>query len=353
MLINNPFKYKSAMKRVLYNIVGLMVLSTIILLSLNYVADKPNTSKNGFERKPLVNSFVKEAELFLPKEVTYISNLNADTVFLQTRTPGLIYFTSDFKNVDTVRVDIPGDIKADKVFYSKIAYPYVYILFGNRKKALIANLINNTRTVLNVPVPGPFKTPVWIDDHTIILRCIDTITYNAAFYKIDLFAGTSEVEKNLSKPLGDAGFTQDGLLRQDNLSGDLCYMEFYTNSITIFDTCLQKLDIKSHTIDTVTVAGMRIRTSATNITHSEPPKVINGLSAVNDGRLFVRSYLKADNDMGLSGVVPIDRYNLIKGNYEGTYYLTDVDRKRLTSFEVKDETMYCLFENKIIKMTIK
>lgn len=340
------------MKQRLIIIGVLTVLAVGTLYALNISSDASGSQKNGFIRQ-----FVSEvslpvyAELAVPAQVIGICAIYGDTVFLQTRTPGLIYYTSDFKRLDTIRLQIPPIPKMQSLFFTEVQYPVVYIIGGNARKVIRGNVLKGAMDILDVNTPGSFSHPVFLSDHEMVVRCIDSVTYDALFYKVDLISGSAIREQGISEHLGDAGFIHDGMLGFDITNKQLAYVDYYSNNVTMLDESLHLLK-KFNTIDTHSVSGMVVHKGKGSITNKLPPRMVNGINAISEGTLYVMSRLKGDNETDMETVIPIDRYNTSTGEYVGSFYLPFGKKQMPLDFIIKGNALYVLTSSKLIQLDV-
>jgi len=342
------------MRRPLYIICGLVLAAFLLLFSLNAAIDKPNKYKNGFNRNITTNALQIDKEIPLPGDASTICNVTNETVYLQSEKAGVVYFTKDFKRMDTLRLAVSVVPALRHPFFTIVHFPNVFILDVNGRRLVKGNFQTGGSSAIALQTPGPDSKPVWLSDRKIVVRCVDTATLDALFYKIDPLEGNAAIEKNVSERLGDAGFINDGTLLYDAKLQQLVFVNYYSNRISVFDTNLALLN-RYHTIDTVTRAGVSLSISKQGIksvTHKKPPRMINGPTSVYDAVLYVRSYLKGDNEQEFDNNIPIDRYSLTSGKYIGSIYLPYQSREKLESFMVTDKYLYALFRNKLVRMKI-
>lgn len=327
----------------------LMLLATGTLFALHFSSERPNQQKNGFERRIISNAVQPVSEMKLPRDVMSICNVDNNTVYLQTTDPGKIYYTSDLKRLDTLRLKLPYIPKLQRNVHVEVHYPMVYIMAGNARKVITGHIQSDEYQLIDVPTPGSFAKPVLINPNEMIVRCIDTNSLDALFYKINLSNGSVVPEQGISERLGDAGFAHDGLLLYDKNANKLAYVHYYSNSICLFDTSLQPVG-RYHTIDTTLIPGISLRINSEgtkSVTTDAPPQMINGAGVLTGGVLYVRSYLQGDDETDFAGKLPIDRYSMETGQYLGSYYLPYPRKWVLRDLVANDEVIYLLFKDRL------
>jgi len=80
----------------------------------------------------------------------------------------------------------------------------------------------------------------------------------------------------------------------------------------------------------------------------------NYFISVSNGLLYVISKLKADNEDGQAFEYNsvIDKYSITDGSYRGSFYLLSVNKNKLKSFKVFNNTCVILYEGQVIKYRI-
>ncbi|MBW8683738.1 hypothetical protein [Chitinophaga rhizophila] len=147
------------------------------------------------------------------------------------------------------------------------------------------------------------------------------------------------------------------LLTESNLSGSgtllydlrhltLAFVHHFSNSITIFDTAFCLLPTV-HTIDTFTryrANYLAHNQSAGNSILYKPGgnwMMINYLSQVYEGKIYVNSLVKADNETLIKNKhnTVIDVYDLLSGNYIESFYIPLRNGEALNSFNVSGKRL--------------
>lgn len=321
----------------------LTFLAVSMLYGLKTVNDSPNSKKNGFTRKRINDWHVLGRELKVPNDVKDICYIGNDTIYLQSRRPELIYLVVSFTKVDTIRLDLPVHLRKLQSFTSSIDYPFVYIISERERKIISYNLQNKNVKITGLSIPGPIIKSVYLSEGNFVGICIDTTSNNTLFYKANVLNGKIDLQNNIIEGLGDGGMVHQGSLTYDNTEEKIGFVEYYSNNIAIISTAL-KIENRYHTIDTTNLSTMHIRISPSGITSRVPPILINGLTASINGAIYVRSYLKADNDKNNDGKIPIDQYDIRSGEYAGTSYIHAAGRG-LSDFLLNENLMYVLYND--------
>lgn len=154
----------------------------------------------------------------------------------------------------------------------------------------------------------------------------------------------------------DGIFDTDGMLRYDRTTRSFIYVHLYRNEIIVCDSAM-KLRFRSKTIDTVGRASIRLtKTNNENIrTFASRPLVVNKTAAVFNGLLFVNSQLPGqyEDDLMWKTSSIIDVYDLSNGAYRSSFYIDNVQRKKLDSFIIRNGCLYALIGNHLVSYSLK
>ncbi|PWV48806.1 hypothetical protein [Chitinophaga sp. S165] len=295
-----------------------------------------NRTFNPGVRLQLVKSVPVESSL-------YIAGLSNGNIYFHTSDPYKIFYTDTTLNLlKTIVLPIDTAISPylTNGFSTAVRYPAVFIFAYNVASILIYNLQDGKQAV--VPTPGNYNNAVQISDSAFMLKYFTGDSTDQSFCKLNIF--TTQVTKNtqLTEDLSSGG-----MLLYNEQNAACYYVHNYNNRITIFDTAFNS-GRTAHTIDTFTQS--QIQYLSKNRTNSDDmlykPKggrmLINYLSQLYDGRLYVNSVIKADNETVLTdkNETAIDIYNANMDKYLESFHLPVPHKQHLKSF--------CIFNRKIL-----
>lgn len=307
------------MKSKFYIILGLSLLAIMILSTLNATMKRPNKEVNGFKRKYLSLQVSEVARTGLDFNAREISSVENDSIFIAGPIPGEVYlYTQLLEKSERIKVTLPTVFKLAPVFYTSVDYPYLTILGGAARCIIHCNLKDKTCKITNINTAG-FANAIAITDNSFIIRTTDS-DHNSLFKKIMLPENKVLTEENISDKLGDGGFTYDGKLSYDPISNKLVFVSFYNNNLCCFDTSLHPI-YKGHTIDTFRSSQTSLRKTKTSITFSKPPIGYNKYNYAFNGTLYVKSSLRADNELSRDDQTVIDTYSIPDGRYLGSFFI--------------------------------
>ena len=331
-----------------------MLLATLIINALIFFAGGFTANNNGFNRKIENVSLPRISWIKKPQNITSISTVTKDHIYFQTTIPGkLIIVDHHLTDPQCVSIPYPSDQKTASLFYTIIDSPGIYLLAGNKGTIAHANLHNKTFYNYSFKLPV-FTRTVFIPPATFIIRGYETssIKPDQVFMKINTASSLLQREKNLSEKKRDAGITTDGLLQYDSSVHLLIYTFFYSNNIICFDTSLQ-LIYKAHTIDTTNAYQIQTGSIGTEtekvFTNTMPSRIVNWESDVSDGKLYINSWMKADNESipQFNNNSVIDVYDIISGAYKKSFYVPFFRGEKMESFKVYKNEVIAIYKDYI------
>ncbi len=191
-----------------------------------------------------------------------------------------------------------------------------------------------------------------IDSFQLAVRFMKPVTGENVIGIIDLtdtlksHFNVSLLEKQL-----DGIFDTDGYLHYDRKLNKVVYLYRYRNQYIVTYPTLD-LDFKGNTIDTIAHAKIKIKKvkNSNMTTYSEPPLVVNRLSALDAGRLFVNSTLpgKFEKDKLWKKASIIDVYDLNTKTYQSSFPIYHIGKYRLGSFIVSGNKLFAIIGNHIV-----
>ncbi|WP_162796014.1 hypothetical protein [Pedobacter nanyangensis] len=328
------------MKNRIFVLVGLTVAAFAILLALGTNVSNKTRHKNGFSRSIIHLSPTLTTELPFIDEVRNVCGSYDEWIFIETATVGKLYkFSSQSHTLDTVIIPMPKIAGFAHAFSTEVLYPFVYINSSYARCQIRYNLLNAQVDTMQL-LTGGFTNAVMLHNGDVVVKAIDTPSFNSKFKKVAAASRQILVEKNLSPELGDAGITLDGKLSYDPSLGLLVYVCYYNNQITCFDTTLKKV-YNSRTIDTVKFSPVGLKKTSSYVSFAKPPFTINAYSTVAAGRLYVKSLLNADDETTDNDHTVIDVYSVTDGRYSGSFYLPK-PKKQVPLFKIYNDRVIVL-----------
>lgn len=149
----------------------------------------------------------------------------------------------------------------------------------------------------------------------------------------------------------DGIFDTDGMLHYDKKIDRAVYVYYYRNQFIVATPDMQ-LDYRGNTIDTVSRANIKlVKVGKGNMkTLAEPPLMVNKISAVDDGLLFVNSTLPGqyESDYLWKAASIVDVYRLSDGSYQSSFPIYHKQNKRMGSMLVHNHRLYAMIGTELV-----
>lgn len=337
------------------HIVSGICLSVFVLMGImNFTVQKPNSIKNGFERKFMDNALTKTGELNFRELVKDIAEVTDSFVYTVTDNPyRLLQYNRLNQTTQEFKLAIPKYEQLLSNFTMQVNYPRVYIIGSNIPGIIAYNLL--THEYEEYKLPKPFsRNVVQISKGTFVLRIYDSTNKNQYLKKLEMLTGSEINSFGIIEQRGDAGFSTAGQLTYDSLTATIVYTHFYSNRVYFIDTNLHLIR-EGKTIDTFRSyqAKGRVNNDGGRIFYgySAPPIILNLYAFSNEGFHYVLSNVQADNQKqrGKS----IDVYKIPESEYIGTYELPEVQKRSIVNFKIFRNELFAAHDSVISVFQIK
>lgn len=351
----NKFYNKPAAILIYILIAAGLLIFTLVLVRGDFIPQK-----NGFSRKVIQKAIHVLGKIENKNKFLSIAGYRGYTIYLATREPNkLIMVDGTLSKQHVLSLDIPNSPKLNSRFEIEIDSSGIRLFAGN-VPALYYFKLDGTlfKTINNLP--GVFTRSISVNQASVILRIIQKRgnQFDAVFAKYNSFHNKLTYEQGISAWHGDLGFSTDGLLCFDKLTSLALYIELFSNKVTAIDTNLT-LIYKTHTIDTISVNQANYNSmklgNKTEFTNTSPKRLVNSESCVDEGRLFVKSNLQADNETDdvFSNNAVVDIYSVKNSSYGGSFYIPDDNGKKVLRFRVFRNLLIAIYEHHVITYQLR
>lgn len=307
-----------------------------------------NTSgPGGFRRRLLPGSVTVTAVLPNSYRMLAIAGETAGRLYFSASTPDRLLTTDEkLRYPLLVQPPLPPAKKLTGNFSYKVTEGRLWLFAGN-VPAVYRYRLHPLALERKILLPAIFTGAVMTGQGGILFRILETNHRGADAVFAVYHPSTKNLgyEQAISERRGDLGFSSDGMLRYDALTGRSVYIEFYRNRLLCLDTGL-RLRYRGHTIDTVRTNRATYSRFRTVFGNSSPKLLVNADAAANGGRLFVRSAIAADHDP-VSGC-PIDIYTINNGKYLGSLSLPLDNGSAPLHFSVSRDQLMAVYPARII-----
>lgn len=346
-------------KKILFAILGTVVLSSGILASIIFMSNKPNDTSNGFNRtflKAKVNPINKMKAL---EPIFRVCGFTNNTLFFLTKHPSRLIST-DYSLAKQTVVNLSIDVSPQVMAAYDIIVdsPYINIYSGNLSLQITRGITDTT--ILTKKFHTPLFTRVTsISSSSLAIRGFDTTQTKQLFKKIDRNSGNIIKESAVFSEKNDAGFSTDGMLFYDSINYNLIYVPYYQNGFACLDTNLN-LRYMGNTIDTMysnsitTHSMINTQKKSGSLMPTTPLKRINRECTIGNGNLYILSTLKADNEIisDFSENSVIDIYTIGSGSYIGSFYIPHLYNTTPKSIRIIDDILVAVYPEYVATFNI-
>lgn len=190
-----------------------------------------------------------------------------------------------------------------------------------------------------------FSSQVYIDSSTVVYRTrkqnyegilgLTTFGHNRI----------TKVNPDLLQKQVDGIFDTDGVLMNDPVTNKILYMYYYRNQYIIADRNLNLVS-RGKTIDTISKAQIKVafNSNRNETKMSAPPLIVNKNGNAYNGLLFINAALigKFEDAKMWNQASMIDVYDTSTKSYVQSFYVYNIDGKKLGRYMIDGENFYGL-----------
>ncbi|ACU59760.1 hypothetical protein [Chitinophaga pinensis] len=333
----------------LFAVLLLTLLTGGIMFLLVSNSRKPLDIKHGFNRT-FNNNKVKLLASAIVPHILFVAGNSDSVIYFHSDSPSFItYADTGLHQLQTIPLPLDS-VKAGMAngFSIYVHYPDAFVYAYNMARIFRYNI--PAKRLTQTHTPGSYTGAVQISDSSFMLRYFTGNDTDQGFCLLNLYTATYHTNSLLT----ETDLSSSGNLLYDIHNAQCVYVRQFSNNILLFDTSLQQLT-PAHTIDTFTQSrGEYISHNKTGSKDTlYKPKgdrmLINYLSQVYDGKLYVNSLLKADNETMATDQreTTIDVYEARSGQYLESFYVPLGNMKRLNSFRVMGKRLVVTYNDRI------
>ncbi|HUH34294.1 MAG TPA: MauE/DoxX family redox-associated membrane protein [Moheibacter sp.] len=335
----------------------LATLSSAVVMVLFFSSEHIIKKENPFIRSfpPHIIEFEKQIEL--KNNSYYFAGLTDSVIFLGNYLSPLnaLELHNSFHKLKEIRLEPEESNFKFRAVQLRVFTPN-FFLFDGSVPCFYVGEIENKRAKLKVEDEPYFTIAEPIDENTIVFRSNKSETGENVLGSLDLKSPKGfKLFENLliAQNENDGIFDTDGFLLVDNHSRNFVYTYRYRNQFSVVNHN-GRLIYQGNTIDTVSIAKIKIVRTSKGLEMKTTPTAVNLNGAVFKNHLFIHSALRGKYDdkktWGMSAT--IDVYDVKKGIYLFSFYLTGLNEKKLSQFVVSEGNLYALFGSQIMKYRI-
>lgn len=345
------------MKKLQLNLIIITVASLVaILLVFSDYYFKLEKITYNFERKISYN-ILKLNRFDLKYYSYYMAGYAQGNIYLgnTTATRYLLRMDTLLKDTQSLVLQIdPARLKTPGLYRIAVDSMDFHLFNG------VARDIFKGRVGIWQAKPDDIFTPYFlecipINENSQVFRYISSKTKNNSLRKESRQSETVENDKILEKQV-DGVFCTSGMLDYNRQLNLLTYVYTFRNEILLIDTNLNLIR-KLKTIDPVDSAKFivsKIKSNQTSVLTS-PSVTVNAMSATWNNYLFIQSKLmgKKEDESMFNRSAVIDVYDLEKGQYVYSFYLSNKKEALITQLKVIDGYLYTIAGHYMDRYKIK
>lgn len=333
---------------------GLTFLGVGSTLYLYHSSEYFVEKENNFVRRFLPHAVDEEERFDLKVNSYYFAGSNKDSLYLGNHTTPFVLssINDNLGKMKTLQI-IPD--QADFSFKSSrlLVKDSQYYLLDGTVPVLYRSDIGKPE----------LKTISYKESYFSQLQALDHDSFVILTYdpknKIQALALLSPGQKKekvtikiaLLEKVNDGIFDTDGKLVVDQYKNTVIYAYRYTNKFIVLSQDLMEKKV-FHTIDDLSRQDIQvIQLKKGEKKMKKPPTTVNKSIFAYRGLLFIESERtgKFENKMQQKQSITIDIYSTDDQKYLGSFYLPNPDSSKKTQFYMKDNCLYLIIENELIR----
>jgi len=330
------------------------IIAPMAVIYLLYAfSPQPNQRKNGFSRRFSGWRAIPLDTLAAEKKFLSVCGVTDYGLYVQLHDKQAVLWTDWFlAQKVTYILPLPPDQKIRSRIQVQIDSPLYHIFAGNGPDIFRGNLVaggSSQHFHYNWPV---FLQGIAIPGGRYLLHGFDNrgTGFHQPFILWDPLTGKQLKKYDPFPGTADAGIGSDGLMSYDTASGRLVFLQFYRNGLLSLDSTLAPLS-EGATIDTVRSGTMQFAGYSDDeqfeyAGHS-PLALVNGQLCLDNGKIYVNSMLKADNEENGDWSF-IDVYDLRTLHYLYSFHLPWMEGKRIISFRVLHDKLAAVYSGGLV-----
>lgn len=339
--------------------IALLIISPICILFALYTRyDKVNSRLNGFNRNFIKVNLDSTLQFKLDKNIFSISGITPNHIYLERNAGEILTITHNFSHSKTIRLPLIMDKKTHSHYETVVDTSGIYFFAGNKPLLLFSDFTTSQLVVDSSRIPV-FTRAIYLDRNSYIIRGLEGNKPNQRFYKVKIDQRTSVQPDNYIIPESkDAGMATDGILQYDHYNNLITYLFYYENSILCMDTNLSlshRIPLISKRLDSnVAIRDFANSSQKALLTNVKPNVPINRKSTIHEGKMFVISNLKADNENSseFAQNSVVDIYNIQKGSYVGSFYIP-LHGTKILDFKISRNDLFVLFKGEMFRYKLQ
>jgi hypothetical protein len=337
-----------------FSLTNIVSIGTVVMMFLS--SEHLIKTENAFQRRYLLNPITETKNITLDNQSYYFAGEDKGGIYLGNRTYPLSITTTDtdLSQLSTRYVKLNPSTYDFKNISLKVKGSNLYIIDGTVPIIYRGGMEADTAQVISFH-DAYFNNISIIDSTSFVVRAQSSQTKNFVLGQLDLKKNPKFImHSDILKKQIDGVFDLDGMLLSDQNQKEILYVHAYRNQFIVMDNQLS-IKHKLHTIDTVATAHIKSVTLKDGSRKmGKPPVKINNHSFAHRGLLFIQSLRmgKLESQSTWNKADVIDVYKTDLQMYVGSFYIHRKSGKKLSSFFIKDDSLFTIHENQLTKYKI-
>ena len=337
-----------------YLLIHLVTGSSIVIVLFILSEDIMQHRNNFVRRYP--DQVFKINDTDLGFNSYYFSGNSTDKLYLGNYTAPLLLTAVDsfLKTKSEIVVGIDNlklpfrslevRVFSDNFYLVDGTIPYIFKGKTGRWKAITLPIKSN-----------PFSIPVLMDSTSLAYRTHAPNGESLLGHTTLGTTGFTYLNPKLLQKQIDGIFDSDGTLLYDHGTKKIIYLYRYRNQFIVADSKL-KLIYRGKTIDTISKAQIQVAFNQARAEKklSAPPLTVNRSGFAHNGLLFVHSGLigKFEDATLWKQTSVIDIYDVKTNTYLESFYVYDIEGKKMRRFYVTDSSFYALIGTHLVRYSL-
>lgn len=331
---------------------GIAVVIILFLMSENI-----HSYHNKFVRRLSSSPITKTMDFDLKLRSYYFAGADESNIYLGNTTSQLLMTVVDtaLNKTTTHRIALDSTDLPFRSLTIKVAAPYFYIYDGS-VPCIFRGSVKDWKAKLYKSGTEYFSFAVPIDSSAMAVRVQQRGKGESVIGRVDLLSNKTSVNHKLLQKQIDGVFDTDGSLLYSSGMDRIVYLYAYRNQFTVADPDLS-LDFRGNTIDTMANANIELvdLKERGERKFAKRPLLVNKRAAVYDNLLFVNSNIPGRYERlemwKLASIV--DVYDMPARRYLESFYIYDVDGRKMHDLIVHRDKLYALAGNRLISYKLQ
>ena len=352
-----PFKnttegsFRKEKKRKSLSLAGCTLLAVMLMTGLFIKSENMMHYDNSFIRR-YPQGTEKKYDKNIQYNSFYFSGFSNGKIYLgNTISPLLVTeFDTLLRSNARHKITFNSDLLSTAVRLKVIDSSF-YLIDGN-VASIFKGSISNWKAIYKWNDSIRFTQPQVIDSAHISFRTVDKQSSQSELGTL-YFGNPSKVnmKPDLLQKQVDGMFDVDGRFYYDVYSQKHVYIYYYRNEFIVSDQNLN-LAFRSNTIDTLSPEKVKVAyiSNRGEKKFAAPPVIVNKSAAINRNLLFINSGIIGryeDKKMWNQASI-IDVYNLNDRSYVSSFYIYNIENKKLKDFIVSDNHLYAIIGTHLV-----